>query len=189
MSTIAHVKIDEYDRMIEAGMFVPREEHYVELIRGEIRQMSPIYPPHEAALDKLSYWSIDNAPRDAAWIRNQNSLGIPELESVPQPDLFWVRKRDYSKARPLADDVLLLIEVADSSLRYDRGTKSDLYAEAGIQDYWIANVQQQVIEVHRQPVAGRYQDRRIFAQGESVAPLAFPEIVLEVASVWASGES
>jgi Uma2 family endonuclease len=188
MSTVAHVTIAEYDRMIEAGMFEPREEHYVELIRGEIREMSPIYPPHESALDILSYWSFDNAPRDLVWIRNQNSLGIPELESVPQPDLFWVRRRDYSKARPVADDVLLLIEVADSSLRYDRGTKSDLYAEAGIQDYWIANVQQKVIEVHRRPVDARYSDKRVYAMGERVAPLAFPEIDLEVARIWPNAE-
>lgn len=188
MSTVAHVTIAEYDRMIAAGEFEPREEHYVELIRGEIRQMSPIYPPHEAALDHLMYWSIDNSPRDLVRVRNQNSLGIPELESVPQPDLFWVRKRDYSKTRPTAEDVLLLIEVADSSLRYDRGTKSDLYAEAGIQDYWIANVQQQVMEVHRKPVGGRYQERQSYAMGQTLAPLAFPEIILEVASVWASVE-
>lgn len=187
MSTVAHVTIAEYDRMIAAGAFEPREEHCVELIRGEIREMSPIYPPHESALDKLTYWSIDNAPRDTVWIRNQNSLGIPELESVPQPDLFWVRKRDYSQTRPTAEDVLLLIEVADSSLRYDRGTKSDLYAEAGIQEYWIANVQQQAIEVHRQPVNGHYVDRRTYGMGERVAPLAFPDVFLEVASVWASG--
>ena len=80
--------------------------------------------------------------------------------------------------------MLLLIEVADSSLRYDRGTKSDLYAEAGIQDYWIANVQQHVIEVHRQPVNGRYSDKRVYAMGERVALLAFPGIFLDVAKVW-----
>ena len=90
MSTIAHVTIAEYDQMIETGQFEPREEHHVELIRGEVREMSPIYPPHEAALDNLSYWSFDSAPRETVWLRNQNSLGIPELESVPQPDLFWV---------------------------------------------------------------------------------------------------
>lgn len=186
MSTVAHVTIAEYDRMIEAGKFEPREEHHVELIRGEIIQMSPIYPPHESALDILSYWSFDNAPRETVWVRNQNSLGIPELESVPQPDLFWVSRRDYSKARPQAEDVFLLIEVADSSLRYDRGTKSDLYAEAGIQDYWIANVQQQVIEVHRNPQNGHYSSKLTYALGERVAPLAFPEIFLEVAKIWPS---
>lgn len=184
MSTVARVSIAEYERMIGEGAFIPQEEHHVELIRGEIREMSPIYPPHEGALDHLTYWSMDNAPRDQVWIRNQNSLGIPELESIPQPDLFWVRKRDYSKVRPAVEDVFLLIEVADSSLRFDRGRKAELYAEAGIADYWIANVKEQVIEVRRQPVEGTYQQIETFPVGQSVAPLAFPEIELAVADVW-----
>ncbi len=184
MRTVARVSIAEYERMIGEGAFEPHEEHHVELIRGEIREMSPIYPPHEGALDYLVYWSIDNAPRDRVWIRNQNSLGIPELESIPEPDLFWVRKRDYSKVRPTVEDVFLLIEVADSSLSFDRGKKADLYAEAGIADYWIANVKQRVIEVHRQPVDGRYQEIETYAVGQSVAPLEFPEIKLAVGDVW-----
>lgn len=184
MSTITKVTVEEYDRMIKEGAFEPREEHYVELIRGDIRQMSPIYPPHESALDYLVYWSVKNTPEDRVWIRNQNSLGIPELESIPQPDLFWVRKRDYSKVRPAVEDVFLLIEVADSSLGFDRGKKADLYAEAGIADYWIANVKQQVIEVRRQPREGHYQQLETYAVGQSVSPLEFPEIKLAVADVW-----
>lgn len=184
MSTSTKITIPEYDRMIAAGEFEPREDHYVELIRGEIRQMSPIHPPHEYALDVLNMWSIDNHPREKVWVRNQNSLGIPALESVPQPDLFWVRKRDYSTSRPTAEDVILLIEVADSSLAYDRGEKASMYAEAGIQDYWIVNVRQQVVEVCRQPTAQGYQERRTCSAGESVAPLAFPEVQLEVDTIW-----
>lgn len=100
ISTVARFTIAEYDCMIEAGVFDAREKHRVELILGEIRDMRPVHPPHENALDLLMYWSIDHAPRDKVRIRVQNSLGVPELESVPQPDLLWVKQRDYSKARP-----------------------------------------------------------------------------------------
>jgi Uma2 family endonuclease len=184
MSTGVRITVEEYDRMIAAGAFEPVEEHHVELIRGEIREMSPINPPHEDALDRLMYWSIDHCPRDQVRVRIQNSLGIPELESVPQPDLVWVRQRNYSKQRPTTADLLLVAEVAESSLRFDRGEKANLYAEAGIGDYWVVNVIAQVVEVRRQPVGGRYQEVRTFRIGESLRPLAFPELELSVGDLF-----
>jgi Uma2 family endonuclease len=167
--------------MIEAGAFEPTEEHHVELIRGEIREMSPIHPPHENALDLLMYWSIDHVPRDAVRVRVQNSVGIPELESVPQPDLVWVRQRDYSKQRATPADVFLIAEVSDSSLRFDRGEKADLYAEAWISDYWIVNVKSKTVEVRRQPENGHYQQLEVARLGDAVSPLAFPDLQLLVA--------
>jgi Uma2 family endonuclease len=184
MSTIARISIAEYDRMIAAGAFEPAEEHQVELIRGEIREMSPINPPHEDALDRLMYWSIDNVPRQEVRVRVQNSLGISELESVPQPDLIWVRQRDYSKQRPTTADLLLIAEVSESSLRYDRREKAQLYAEAGVQDYWIVNTIAQVVEVHRRPAATGYQEVLTFAIGEQVSPFAFPQLKLPVAELF-----
>lgn len=187
MSTVARFTVAEYDRMIEAGVFEPAEDHRVELIHGEIREMSPIHPPHENALDLLMYWSIDHAPRDKVRVRVQNSLGFPEFESVPQPDLLWVKNRDYSRSRPTIADVLLVVEVADSSLRFDRGEKAELYAQAGVQDYWIVNVQARTIEVHRGPAAGRYGSLQTYGHGESVSLLAFPELTCPVAAIFPSG--
>jgi Uma2 family endonuclease len=184
MSTSIRITTSEYDRMIETGAFSPAEEHHVELIRGEVHAMSPINPPHEGALDHLMYWSIDHAPRNLVRIRPQFTLGIPLLESVPQPDLTWVRHADYSKRRPTAADVMLLVEVADSSLHYDRGEKADLYAEAGILDYWIVNVIAKTIEIRRKPVAGHYQQVEIAGIGDCVDPLAFPELELRVADLF-----
>jgi Uma2 family endonuclease len=184
MSTDVRITIDDYDRMIDAGEFEPAEEHHVELIRGEIREMSPIHPPHENAVDRLLYWSIDNCPRDKVRVRSQHSLGIPELESVPQPDLAWVRRQDYSRRRPTTADLFLVVEVSDSSLRFDRGAKADLYAEAGIADYWVVNVVAQTVEVRRNPAGGRYQSVTTARIGESVRPLAFPELELSVADLF-----
>ena len=139
MSTIAHLTLSEYDRMIAAGEFVPRERNRLELIRGELRNMTPIGAEHEVIVDFLTEWSFSNLPKGRAWVRVQNSIGLPILDSAPEPDLAWVARRDYSRGRPVQEDVLLVIEVSESTLRFDLGEKADLYAEAGIEDYWVMN--------------------------------------------------
>jgi Uma2 family endonuclease len=184
MSTGVRITVDEYDRMIIAGEFVPSEEHDVELIRGEIREMSPINPPHENVLERLMYWSVDNAPRGEVRVRLQHSLGLPDVDSVPQPDLAWVRLQDYSQQRPTAADVVLVVEVADGSLGFDRGVKANLYAEAGICEYWVVNVKGGTVDVYREPHEGRYREMRTFTPGESVAPRAYPQIRLAIADLF-----
>lgn len=184
MSTGTRITIEEYDRLIAAGAFEPAEDHPVELIRGELREMSPINPPHESVLERLMYWSVDNAPRTEVRVRLQHSLGLPESDSVPQPDLAWVRQRDYSKQRPTAADVLLLVEVSDTSLGFDRGAKAALYAEAGIREYWIVNVRARMIDVYREPHDGAYDEIRTFSCGEHVAPRAYPHLRLDVAQLF-----
>ena len=118
--------------------------------------MNPIGSRHEVIVDRLTEWSFANLPKGKVRVRIQNSIGLPALESAPEPDLAWVARRDYSRGRPVAEDVLLVIEVADSSLGFDTGEKADLYAAAGIADYWVVDVAAQRIEVRREPVAGRY---------------------------------
>ena len=146
--------------------------------------MTPPKPPHEDAVDLLMYWSVDNAPRDQVRVRVQNSLGIPEFDSVPEPDLAWMRHRSYRERRPEPDDVLLLIEVAESSPKSDRTEKAQLYAEAGVADYWIVNLIDLCIETFRKPVDGQYQDRQTYGLGQSLKPLAFPDVTLEVNCVF-----
>lgn len=184
MSTSTKITVADFDRMAERGDFNPVEEHHVELIRGEIREMSPIHPPHEFALDQLLDWSIDVCDRKQVLFRVQQSLGIPELESVSLPDLAWVRRRDYSRVRPAVSDLLLLVEVSDSSLRFDRGEKARLYAEAGIKDYWIANVKAQAIEVHRNPRDGVYTNVQTYKGDQVVSPLALLAAKLTAEQIW-----
>lgn len=180
MSTSTRVTLAQYDEMIRQGLFEPREEHHVELICGEIVPMSPINDPHAWAVDLMTAWSFDVAPRGEVWLRVQGPVGIPELDSVPEPDIVWLRRLDYSKRRPLPEDVLLIIEVADSSLARDRGIKARLYAEAGIAEYWILNMIDRQVEVLRQPSGNRYESVEIFSPPERVSPLAFPHASLDV---------
>ena len=175
--------VDEYDRMIESGIFEERGDVRVELLYGEVVEMNPPNPPHDFAIDLLMYWSVDVTSRDEIWVRVQNSLGIPALDSVPEPDIAWMTARDYRSRRPEPDDVLLLIEVAETSLGKDRFDKGRLYAEAGIQDYWIVNLKDSCIEVYRQPQDDRFRMHQTYAVGETVSPLAMPDAALNVCDV------
>jgi Uma2 family endonuclease len=180
MSTIARLSIEQYDRMIEAGVFDEPNQRNIELIKGELREMNPIGSNHEEALDYLIVWSVKNLPEDKVRVRIQESIGLPGLESVPQPDVAWVIQKSYRRGRPTADNVLLIIEVSDSSLKYDRGEKAELYAAAGVADYWVVNVVDEVVEVMREPVGGKFSSVEVYGAGASVTPLRYPEITLLV---------
>ena len=184
MSTTTRVTYAQYEEMIRQGVFEPREEHHVELIYGEIVPMSPIGNPHCSVVDRLNDWSVRSLPEGVAWVRCQGSLGIPELESVPEPDFSWLRHDDYFDKTPGPADVFLVVEVADSSLAKDRGLKARLYAEAGLSDYWIVNVPARCIEVRRDPRDGAYQSVVTYRAGQLVRPLAFPDVALPVASLF-----
>lgn len=179
MSTITRIALADYDRMIAEGYFAPGpQRHRIELIEGELCAMSPIGPVHERLVDILNEWSLTSLPPRAAWVRIQNSIGIPELDSAPEPDLCWVRRRDYSKGRPLAADILLVIEVAESSLAHDLGKKSSLFAAAEIADYWVVNISGECVEVFRKPEGTRYSERKTLRVPEHASPLAFPQVIL-----------
>ena len=106
------------------------------------------------------------------------------MESVPEPDIVWVKRRRYRKAHPTASDVGLVIEVSDSSLADDRKLAT-LYAGAGIQEYWIVNCIDEVVEIHRDPHGDEYQDRFVVPRGKHVSPIAGPEALLDVADLFA----
>jgi Uma2 family endonuclease len=184
MSTVTHLTIAEYDRMIAAGAFEPREQNRLELIYGELREMTPIGSEHEVVLDYLTEWSFSELPKKKVWVRVQNSIGIPALDSAPEPDLAWVARRDYRRGRPTAEDVLLVIEVSESTLRFDLGKKAGLYAAAGISDYWVVDVAARSIVVHRDPADCRYGDVRTYRESEELHPLRMPEVKLCPASLW-----
>ena len=169
--------VDEYCAMAEAGILA--EDERVELLDGEIFVMPPIGPPHEDGTTRLSRDLILRLG-DRAWVRVQNSVRLNDY-GLPEPDIAVVRFRnDYHRNRPTPADVLLVIEVADSSLRRDRELKLPHYAAAGIPEVWIANVPARRVEVFYDPVDGAYQSRRIVPADGQISPIAFPDVVLTV---------
>ncbi len=182
MSTSLKLTVAEYDQKIAIGAF-DRLDRRVELIHGELREINPAGPLHEDIICFLTRWSTENTSVDDILVRVQMSVGISALDSVPEPDLSWVRSGSYRQRRPEPDDVLLVIEVADSSIEYDLSDKLKLYAAAGIREYWVVNLQQQRIEVLREPAESGYRLTKAFAIGESLSPLAVPKAKLDVAEL------
>ena len=166
--------------MVEAGAFDGHLRQHVEFIRGEIREMNPIGSFHAQVVGDLTDWSYDVVPRKEMAIRVQTTLRMPLLNSAPEPDLLWVRRRSYSQRHPEPTDVMLLVEVSESTLADDRGVKLQLYAQAGIQDYWIANLLTHTVEVYRQPVGTNYCWSQTFDTGQSISPLALPTATLAI---------
>ena len=177
--------VAEYYRMAEAGIL--REDDRVELIGGQIVDRSPINPPHAATVDR-GVRVFMQAVGDQALVRSQNPLDLGEYDA-PEPDLALVLPRadEYAEAHPTAAEVLLVVEVADSSLAYDRSTKLPLYAAAGLREAWVVNLQEDVLEVSRGPRGAGYTVSRVYRAGERVVPLAFPEVELAVADLLPPG--
>lgn len=164
------VTLEEYDRMVEAGVFEP--EARIELIKGEIVDMPPPGPEHESSVARLDRL-FNKVAADKALVWPQgNSIGLPQTNSRPQPDITILKWRDdyYAGRRPKPEDVILLVEVADSSLKLDRGGKLQLYAEAGIQEYWVVNLVDGVVEVYADadPDAAKYRVVRTAKRGETI---------------------
>ena len=118
-------------------------------------------------------------------VRIQNAIRLPHAESSPEPDVSWVVKRNYWQGKPGPKDILLIIEVADSSLEEDTGEKAVLYAGAGIPDYWVVNLRNRTIEVRHDPRPDGYQSVAVFSGNDELQPLACPEAVLVPATLWA----
>jgi Uma2 family endonuclease len=180
MSTTVQFTLKQYDQMIRQGVFADLHDRRLELIRGEILEMTPPGPTHEEVVDLLNSWSVLNLSQRGVRVRIQNSIGLPRLDSAPQPDIAWVREQSYRDERPDVDDVFLVIEVADSSLRFDLREKLELYAEAGIPEYWVVNIPHWQVEVYRNPRDRRYQDESAFGLGKTIRPKAFADLELSV---------
>jgi Uma2 family endonuclease len=170
--------------MIVDGEFDGLQER-VELIRGELHFMSPAGPYHGDVVTYLNEWTVFEGRKHGYTSWPQQGVSLAELLSIPEPDVAWVKRRRYKKERPTVADVGLLIEVSYSTLSYDRNTKASLYAEAGIVEYWIANCEDQCIEVHREPQGGDYTERFAVPCGEKISPLISPFAWLDVAAVFA----
>ncbi len=173
--------VDDYYKMVENGVLT--EDSRVELIDGEIVDMPPIGSGHASSVDRTGD-RLRSILGEGPLVRTQQPLRL-RPRSEPQPDLAVVRRRDdyYASAHPTPADVLLLVEVAESSLAYDRETKGPLYAHAGIAEYWILNLVDRQLEVFRQPTEDGYADMSVLVPGDAVQPLAFPGVSVAVNSL------
>ena len=175
--------VEQYQLMGKAGIFQP--EAHIELIEGEIVIMTPIGLKHSVTINRTSHFLHKNIQSNGI-ISIQNSIRLPDY-SEPQPDIVILKPRDdfYEHKFPQAEDVLLLIEVADSSLKYDQMTKLTLYAKYGILEYWIANLERNVLEVYRQPQNQNYFKQSIIdTDSVSFCPIAFPEISMTLKNIY-----
>ncbi len=169
--------VEEFHRMGEAGIF--HEDDRVELIDGQIVQLSPIGRPHAYAVTMLNNL-LASRLAGRALVSPQNPVHLFR-DSEPLPDIVLLRLRsDYKNVDVGPADVLLLVEVADSSLRYDRVVKLRLYARAGIPEVWIVDVAGGRVEVYRRPAERRYEQVERVGRGGRVAPAAFPDISIAV---------
>ena len=179
--------VDEFDLMGTAGIF--GEDDRVELIEGEILQMSPIGIPHMSIVNRLTMLLAQTVGKSAI-VSVQNPIVVNRYNQ-PQPDLVVLKYRDdyYDKARPLVDEILLVIEVADSSVHYDRTRKKSIYAANGIMEFWVVNLGRGHVEQYSNPTAGDYRDVNVLKRGQQIRLTALPEIQFEIVDILGRGEA
>ncbi|MEZ2277865.1 MAG: Uma2 family endonuclease [Microcoleus sp.] len=185
--TAKRFSIAEYHRLGELGFFAPDER--VELIRGEIIIKAAKSTFHSVC-NSLLLGELCLMLRKRAIVRGQEPI-ILSADSEPEPDVAIARNRsdDYVSSHPLAADILLVIEVSDSTLKYDRKTKLSLYAESGISDYWIFNLVDIQLEMHTEPYQKQrggfdYRVKRVVLPNEVVVIPGFPDLSLDLSSVF-----
>jgi Uma2 family endonuclease len=178
------LNISQYHQMSEAGIF--SENDKVELINGEIIEMSPIGRRHTACVNRLNSVFSQLLGKKVI-IAVQNPITLNNL-SEPQPDIALLKPRAdfYESGHPQPQDIFLLIEVADSSLEYDRDVKIPLYASSGITEVWLVDIYEQVIIVYRYPSENGYSDIQKLSRGEKMSIQAFSEINLVVDDILGS---
>ncbi|HSK96096.1 MAG TPA: Uma2 family endonuclease [Euzebyales bacterium] len=159
--------VDQYEQMARAGVF--GRDDRVELLDGEIASMSPIGPTHASIVDRLT-WLLVSRLDDRFIVRVQSPVRLPP-HSEPEPDLAVLRPRDdfYSTRHPGPADVVLAIEVSDSTLALDRGVKLPIYARAALPQVWLVDVERRAVMVHRRPVDGSYAEASVLQRGKILA--------------------
>jgi Uma2 family endonuclease len=175
------ISVDEYQRMGKAGVFSPDKR--LELLEGEIYEMSPIGSPHAACVKRLSAL-LNQLFGGKLIVSTQDPIRLDDF-SEPQPDVALLRWRDdfYRHAHPTPADVLLIIEVADSTVESDRSYKMPLYAKAGIREAWLVNVVDECVELYAEPVGDAYQTIRRFARGEAIRARTIEKLSISVSDI------
>lgn len=176
-----HFTVSEYERMGETGIFAP--DARVELIEGEIIEMSPI-GSHHAACVELVAEAVRNSVQSRFLVRTQNPIVLDDF-SEPQPDIAVLRFRHdrYRNAHPRPNDILVIIEVAETTVHYDRHVKMPLYARAGISEALLFNLPDDRLEYFARPEPGVYQVNRIINRGEQFESTSVPGLTLDVATI------
>ncbi len=170
--------VDEYFRMVRAGIL--REDERVELIEGEILVMAPMGPSHIGGVTRYARVFIGLAG-NLFTVLIQATVRLSE-QSAPEPDLALVKFRedDYSFAHAVPDDVLLIVEVADSSLAYDRDVKAHIYGQAAIPETWVLNLSGDCLERFTEPGPDGYAQHTTLQRGDKVTPVSLPDMELAV---------
>lgn len=181
----ARLTIAEYERIVGSGVFDGPEPRRIELLEGVLSTMSPINYAHALLIDELAEWAILSFPKPRFRCRVQNPIELRTQGSVPQPDLALVAREGWSGRHPGPEQTHLVVEVADSSLELDLTLKRDLYAAAGIADYWVIDIPARSLHVHRDPHQGAYRSVVVLSGADTVRPLAHPEAGLELAGLFA----
>ncbi len=166
--------VQEYHKMVEAGILTADDR--VELIKGEIVKMSPVGRRHSSHVKRLNeLFVLRLTPNVTVGVQDPVEL---DDSSEPEPDLALLRRRAdfYEAGHPQPQDIFLLVEVADTTVEFDRTVKIPLYAESGILEVWLVDVNNQCVEVYRQPSPNGYEEVRRYQRGESLAMLAFLDI-------------
>ena len=175
-----HLTLGEYDVMVKLGAF-DHVDRNVELIRGELVEMNPAGPAHDDFVTYLNNWSFRSSDPATTRITSQTGLDLPQVDSRPEPDVFWVKAKRYREHHPGAEDVQLAIEVADSSLEKDLQVKRLLYAEVRIVEYWIVDCRSNCIHVFRRPDGKDYQERFVVtARDQQLSPSIAPTASLDL---------
>ncbi|RCJ38768.1 hypothetical protein A6770_12755 [Nostoc minutum NIES-26] len=174
--------VEQYHKMVESGIL--KEDDRVELIRGEIIEMSPIGTKHAACVNRLVNLLVVLLGKRVI-VAAQNPVALNN-NSEPQPDVALLKPRDdfYASAHPQPQDIFLLIEVADSTVMYDREEKIPLYAEANIIEVWLVDINEQIVEVYQQPTAAGYQHIQKFASGQTLSIQTFSNVTTTVDEIF-----
>jgi Uma2 family endonuclease len=173
--------VQEYYCMGEAGILRPDER--TELIEGEIFVMPPVGPGHAEGGSRVER-SFHQRLGNRVTVRSQYPIHLPD-DSEPEPDIALVRPRPegYGKAHPRPENVLLIVEVSDTTLQHDRDVKLPLYARAGIPETWLMNLPNDRVEVYRDPAPDGYRSITIVPRDGMLTPLAFPDIAIPCAEL------
>jgi Uma2 family endonuclease len=168
---------DEVIRMVETGIL--GEDERVELLHGVLTQMSPKSPAHGEIEARLIRWLVGSSEHS---VRVQHPLLVPDRTSLPEPDIAVVQPGDHLRSHP--DGALLVIEVAFSSLATDTGVKPELYAAAGVPDYWVVDIEARRVRMFREPRAYGYRTQAVLGPDGFAAPLALKVPPLDLAALF-----
>ena len=177
--TIAKWTLDEYHHMIATGIL---DERRVELLKGEIVEMSPEGEPHAYFSSEAGEY-LTRLLGDRAMIRPSKPITLPN-DSEPEPDIAVVQRlgREYLEHHPYPENIFWLIEYSDSSLDKDLQTKSKIYAEVGLLEYWVVNLKKRQVVVFREPEDGEYASK-VTLNGGTIYLLAFPDVAISVDAI------